>query len=104
MARNREGTRKRGLSGVQGHGIGRRSGQLGRHSPLTRPWRVVVQKDCGAASDPGPQRTLPGPGRGSVAVGALWSLASGPADTPEQLSHVYDGIFLLLRQSASSTA
>lgn len=71
---------------------------------LANPRRIVVEKDCGAASDLRPQRTLPGLGRWSGAVGVLWSLASGPADTPEQLSHVYDGIFLLLRQSASSTA
>ena len=71
---------------------------------LADPRRIVVEKDRGAASDLRPQRTLPGPGRWRRAVGVLWSLAGGPADTPEQLSHVYDGIFLLLRQSASSTA
>lgn len=64
--------------------------------------RIVVKKDCGAASDPRPQWTLPGLERWSRAVGVLWRLASRPADTPKQLSHVYDGIFLLLRQSASS--
>lgn len=63
-----------------------------------------MEKDGGATSDLRPQWTLPGLGRWSIAVGVLWSLASGPADTPEQLSHVYDGIFLLFRQSASSTA
>lgn len=71
---------------------------------LSNPWRIVVEKDCGAALDLRPQRTLPGLGRWSRAVGVLWSLASEPADTPEQVSHVYDRIFLLLRQSASSTA
>lgn len=73
-------------------------------SLLYNPWGIVVERDCGAASDPRPQWTLPVLGRESRAVGVRWSLASGPADTPEQLSHVYDGIFLLLRQSASSTA
>lgn len=55
-----------------------------------------MEKDCGAASDPGPQRTLPGPGRWSGAVGVLWSLASGPADMPEQLSRVYDAMFFVI--------
>lgn len=35
---------------------------------------------------------------------ALWCSANEPADMPEQVSRVYDGIFLLLHQSASSTA
>lgn len=61
--------------------------------------RIVV-KDCGAPLDPGPQWTLPGLRRMSRAVG-LWPM--GPADPQQQLSHVYDGIFLLLHQSASST-
>lgn len=86
-------------------GIGRRSDQLGMHSPFSlAPWRIVVEKDHGAASNPEPQRTLPSPGRWNIAVGVLWSLAGGLADTPELLRHVYDGIFLLFRQFASSTA
>lgn len=51
-----------------------------------------------------PLWTLPCLGRWSRAVGVLWNLASGAADMPEQLSHVYDGVFRLMQQSASSAA
>ena len=99
-----ERTRKKGLREGQGHGIGSGSDQLGIRSVSLSILRRIVVNDCGAAPNLRPQWTLPGLGRWSKAVGVLWSLAIGPADPSEQLSHVYDGIFLLLHQSASSTA
>ena len=60
-----------------------------------------MERDWATASAFRPHWTLPGLGRRSRAIGVLSSLASGPAGMPEQLGHVYDGIFLLLRQSGN---
>lgn len=109
-----------GLSGGQGHGVGWRSDQLGIHLPPPLPPPLAALEDCGGKGlrrcvrprgPCGPSQPPRGEteqswwgGRwGSDEGEALWSLASGPADMPDKLSHVYDGIFLLLRQSASST-
>lgn len=71
---------------------------------FSNPRGIVVEKDRCAASDRRAPADPPHRGWRRGAVGVLWSLAGGPADMPEQLSYVYDGLFMLLRQSASSTA
>lgn len=62
----------------------------------SKPWRVVVKRTLWWCVRARPLWTLTCLGRWSRAVGVLWNLACEAADMPEQLSHVYDGIFWLM--------
>lgn len=72
--------KEKGLSKGQGRGIwwGLDSGT---YILLSKPWRIVVERSCDAASDPRPRWAFSRLGRWSRALGALWSLARGPAET-----------------------